>query len=117
MSAPPDPTTERVWTYSTHDNWFTKPRLIELANDLGIQGVSAKLHKPQILKLVDNYLNAASPVLSLQKKYQGLFAYKKSSTIDGTARGPHNGLTSAGKDMADAIAQAAGLSDNSHITP
>ncbi|KAI0083553.1 hypothetical protein BDY19DRAFT_910496 [Irpex rosettiformis] len=107
QAAPSSMAMAKEWTGSLSDKGFTKAVLLELAHDLGIAGVSASLLKPRIQQIINDHLKA-SPQLSLEKRFQGLFAYKKSSAVDGTARGPHNGLTSAGKDIADANEEASG---------
>ena len=113
MSAPATSATAKVWSGSIQDKKFTKAVLLELARDLSIQEVSSSTLKPRIQQAINNHL-AASPSLSLDARFQGLFAYKKLSTVDDTARGPHNGLTSAGKDVADADERASG---NANMTP
>lgn len=110
------PSALRIWEHKITDKFFIRDRLIELAQDLKIPGVDwtrTKLRKPNILDMVREHLTA-HPELAQDPRFVGLVVYRTSSVSDGTGRGPHNGLTSAGKDAADAQADA---NPGQQITP
>lgn len=106
----------RVWVKKLTDKFFTRERLILLAQDLQIPDVDwsrTKMKKPDITQLVRKTLTD-QPELAMDPRFVGLLVYRTSSATDGTGRDSHNGLTSAGNDAADVQEEA---NTKKQITP